>query len=90
MFKNLGLTREEVKHFLTSRGTLTLRVGIPKRSYRIGEEFEVTVHVDNQSSKKINSCYCYILKTETMMQIITTSKGVIRKVQHNMCDIGVK
>lgn len=77
--KAAGLTREEVKSFITSRGTLTLKATIPKRAYKLGESFTINITVNNQSNKKVNSLYVYVLKTETMMQLITNNHGIERK-----------
>lgn len=74
------MEREEVKKFLTG-GSVLLKVTIPKRIFSVGDEFVFHVHVDNKSNKKIQSVRAYILKTETVMNVVTTKQGVERKAR---------
>jgi hypothetical protein len=76
----IGLEKTEKKSFLMSKGELSIKVKLPKKVWRPGEEIVLHIAVDNQANKKVNSVHAHILQTETTMQVVDTPRGLERVV----------
>ncbi len=74
------MVREETKSYLGSKNTITVRVAVPKRIFKLNETFDMEIQVENYAGKKIPCARVYVLKIETTMMVHNTSNGIERKV----------
>jgi hypothetical protein len=77
----LGLTREEERTFIGHKGRVKLKASLEKKFFKVGEKIQLNVNVENDSHKKIDSIAVYLVRYDTIVQIVPTDKGIDRKAR---------
>lgn len=73
------IKEENKKSFLLARGSLKMKVEMDKNVFIPGETLPIKVHVDNESSKKVDA-----LKVKLMRNIIIRARGMKKDFTHEV------